>query len=181
MDNTFSTETANDIWSDCILLSRCAHQETYIRHYETRMNFLNNQWKHDITWVEINKPMMQIVPSLLLFNNLIQNMQGDNFWSFHHLTGFKVSVYRSWSYFESASAVNLTHFKTLSYFWIILANELDTILVKALIMSTNLLVTSCLQELEAEAVATRKCLEEIHADKFEFKPHSSSMKIDVML
>lgn len=44
-------------------------------------------------------------------------------------------------------------------------------------MSTDLLMSACLKELEAEAVSTRKCLERISADKFEFKPHPSSMSM----
>src|ERR1700712_1526005 len=44
-------------------------------------------------------------------------------------------------------------------------------------MGTNLLVSAYQKELEAEAVATRKCLEKVPADKFEFKPHPSSMSM----
>jgi len=44
-------------------------------------------------------------------------------------------------------------------------------------MTTNFLVPAYLQELTTEATATRKCLERIKADQFDFKPHPSSMNM----
>ena len=41
--------------------------------------------------------------------------------------------------------------------------------------NTSSLTAGLLQELESEAVATRKCLEKIPESKFDFKPHPSSM------
>lgn len=43
--------------------------------------------------------------------------------------------------------------------------------------TTTSLAASFLKELEAEAAATRKCLEKIPAEKFEFKPHPTSMNL----
>lgn len=44
-------------------------------------------------------------------------------------------------------------------------------------MSENTLSSEFLKELEAEAAATRKCLERIPVDLFEYKPHEKSMKL----
>jgi len=43
-------------------------------------------------------------------------------------------------------------------------------------MSTSI-AASFLKELEMETLSTRKCLERIPADKYEFKPHPSSMNL----
>jgi uncharacterized damage-inducible protein DinB len=42
-------------------------------------------------------------------------------------------------------------------------------------MNTSLSAADYLKELEAEAVASRKCLERIPETRFDFKPHPSSM------
>ena len=40
---------------------------------------------------------------------------------------------------------------------------------------TNSLATALINELKHEAIATRKCLERIPAEKFDYKPHEKSM------
>lgn len=40
---------------------------------------------------------------------------------------------------------------------------------------TNILATALINELKHEAIATRKCLERIPDDKFDYKPHEKSM------
>lgn len=59
-----------------------------------------------------------------------------------------------------------------------LANHL-CVVVKTFIMATTTssLAATHLKELEAEAVATRKCLEKIPGEKFDFKPHPTSMNL----
>lgn len=42
-------------------------------------------------------------------------------------------------------------------------------------MNTSPIAATCLKELEAEAIASRKCLERIPDTKFDFKPHPTSM------
>jgi uncharacterized damage-inducible protein DinB len=44
-------------------------------------------------------------------------------------------------------------------------------------MSNTFLLSAYLKEMQAEAVATKKCLERIPEKLFEFKPHPTSMKM----